>query len=179
MFSLVAATALIALSVGPGFGARKPTVAPSTEAKTMFEQIDEWSGDVADAAFQLGEMAKSGRDPESHLEGLAVLRDDVNNIGGELRSLEAERGSLSEWEAKALDQIMPLMQDAADNAEQAIQTYNSGRQHLWSTSYPDETARIFKDTDQVAALLRNYLRLANTREKEQRLEHRLGEASGF
>jgi hypothetical protein len=50
---------------------------------------------------------------------------------------------------------------------------------LWATSYVDDTAQVFKDTDQVASILRDYLKLAKTREREERLEHNLGEASGF
>jgi len=71
------------------------------------------------------------------------------------------------------------MHQAADNAEKAIQTYNSDRPWLWATSYVDDTAQVFKDTDQVASILRDYLKLAKTREREERLEHNLGEASGF
>jgi hypothetical protein len=178
--SVAAAAVLILWSLPPAHGAPKlRDESASTEAKMMFEQIDAWSASIADAAFRLGEMAKSVRDPESHLEGLGVLREDVNKIGGELRSLETKRDSLSAWETKALDQTLPLMQEVADHAEKAIQTFNSDRQRLWTTSYIEDTAQISKDADQVAAMLRDYLKLAKTREKELRLERSLGEASGF
>lgn len=103
----------------------------------------------------------------------------INLIGSELQSLDNMRDSLSPWEAKALDQTLPLMREAADNAEKAIQTYNSDRQRLWATSYVDDTAHVFKDTDQVASMLRDYLKLAKIREREERLERGLGGASGF
>ena len=140
IYSLAASAALMLWSVAPASGAPKPE-SPSTEAKAMFQQIDEWSADVAESAFRLSEMAKSDRDPESHLEGLAVMREDINRIGSELQSLDTMRDALSAWEAKALDQTLPLMHEAADNAEKAIQTYNSDRQRLWATSYVDDTAQ--------------------------------------
>ena len=177
-YFLAASAALILWSAAPAPGAPKPE-SQSTEAKAMFQQIDEWCADVADSAFRLSEMAKSNRDPESHLEGLTTMREDINRIGSELQSLDTMRDALSAWEVKALDQTLPLMHEAADNAEKAIQTYNSDRQQLWATSYVDDTAQVFKDTDQVASMLRDYLKLAKTREKEERLEHSLGEASGF
>jgi len=177
-YFLAASAVLMVWSVVPAPAAPKPE-SQATEAKAMFQQIDEWSADVADSAFRLSEMAKSNRDPESHLEGLTVLREDINRIGSELQSLDTMRDALSAWEVKALDQTLPLMHQAADNAEKAIQTYNSDRPWWWATSYVDDTAQVFKDTDQVASILRDYLKLAKTREREERLEHNLGEASGF
>jgi hypothetical protein len=67
------------------------------------------------------------------------------------------------------------MHDAADNAEKAIQTFNSDRHRLWATAYVDDTAQVYKDTDQVASILRDYLQLAKTRDREERLQHSLGE----
>jgi hypothetical protein len=175
---LAASAVLILWSVGPVSGAPKPRGASSAGAKMIFEQIDAWSGTIADEAFQLGAMARSERSPESHLEGLATLRADVNSIGAEIQSLEAERDSLSGWEAKALDQITPLMQDVADKAEKAIQTFNTDRQRLWATSYAADTETISKDAGEVATLLRDYLKLAKAQQQESQLEHRLGEPAG-
>jgi hypothetical protein len=174
IYSVAASAALVLWSVAPAPGARKPD-SPATDAKGMFQQIDEWSADVAESAFRLNELAKDGRDPDSHLEGLALVREDINRIGNELQSLDAMRSSLSPWEVKALDQALPLMHDAADNAEKAIQTFNSDRLRLWASAYVDDTAQVSKDTDQVASILRDYLRLAKTRDREERLQHSLGE----
>ena len=103
------------------------------------------------------------------------MREDINRIGSELQSLDTMRDSLSPWEVKALDQTLPLMHDAADNAEKAIQTFNSDRPRLWASSYVDDTAQVSKDTDQVASILRDYLKLAKTRDREERLQRSLGE----
>ena len=176
---LAASAAVVLWFAGPAVSASKPIdESSSNEARTTLEQIDAWAGTIADDAYQLGVMANSERAPESHLEGLAVLREDINRIGVDLQSLDTKRDSLSEWEVKALDQIIPLMQDAADNAEKAIQTYNSDRQRLWATSYVGDTSAISKDASEVATLLRDYLTLAKTQQKELRLEHSLAEAQG-
>lgn len=77
MYSRAALAAAMLWSVAPVPAAPKPE-SPATEAKVMFQQIDEWSADVADSAFRLNEMAKSDRDPESHLDALAIMREDIN-----------------------------------------------------------------------------------------------------
>ena len=56
-YSLAASAALILWSVAPASAAPKPE-SQATEAKVMFQQIDEWSADVADSAFRLSEMAQ-------------------------------------------------------------------------------------------------------------------------
>ena len=177
-YCAAATAALMVWSVAPAHGAPKPA-SPAAEAKVMFQQIDEWSADVAESAFRLSEMAKSERDPESHLEQLAVMREDMNRIGTKLQSLDAMRDSLSTWEARALDQTLALMHEAADNAEQAIQTFNSDRRHLWSTDYIRDTAQISKDADRVSSTLRDHLKLAKTHDKEEHLERSLGETPDF
>jgi len=152
---------------------------PSTEAQTIFEHIDAQSATIADTAFKLGEIARNPVERESHIEGLDILREDINKIGSELRSVEAKRDSLSEWEAKALDQIVPLMNDAASNTEKAIDTFDTTPGgFFWSGSYVDDTAKVFKDADKVSTILHDYLKLEKAHEKELRLERRLGEQSG-
>lgn len=178
IYCAAASAALMVWSVAPAHGAPKPA-SPAAEAKVMFQQIDEWSAAVAESAFRLSEMAKSERDPQSHLEELAVIRGDINRIGSKLQSLDDIRDSLSAWEAKALDQTITLMHEAADSAEQAIQTFNSDRGHLWSTAYVRDTAQISKDADRASSILRDYLKLAKTRDKEESLARSLGEAPGF
>jgi hypothetical protein len=176
IYPLTASAVVMLWSLASANAATKPkNESPSTEAQVMFAQIDATSTAIAETAYNLGVMAKDQRDPQSHLEGLRDLREDINKVGSELQALEAERSSLSEWESKALDQILPLMQDVAGNTEKALQTFNSDRQRLWATSYVDDTATVTKEADQVATLLRDYLKLARTREKESRIEQSLGE----
>ena len=175
-----ASAVLILWSLPPAHGSSKPRdEAPTTEAKNMLEEIDAWSAGIADTAFHLNEMAKSQRDPQAHLDGLAALREDVNRIGRYLQTLEAERDSLAAWEAKALDRAFPLMHEIADNAEKAILTYQSDRQRLWATPYVEETEKSSEEANQVAAILHDYLKLAKTRDKESRLEHSVSGSPGF
>jgi hypothetical protein len=177
IYSLTASAVVMLWSLAPANAATKPqNESPSAEAQAMLARIDATSAAIAETAYNLGVMAKDQRrDPQSHLEGLHELREDINKVGSELQALEAERSSLSEWESKALDQILPLIQDVAGNTEKALQTFNSDRQRLWATSYADDTATVSKEADQVATLLRDYLKLAKTREQESRIEQSLGE----
>jgi hypothetical protein len=176
---LAASTALLTWSLAAQAAPRSTPPYSSAQAEATLGQIDEWSANIADTAFHLSDMAQHQLDPQSHLEGLDNLKHDINWIGVDVSVLEAERNSLAAWEVQALDQIVPLMHDAAANAEKAIQTFNSDRRRLWATSYVEDTAKIAEDTNKVAALIHNYLKLEKTQEREQRIERDLGSAGQF
>ena len=89
---VAASAALLVWSLGPAQAAPGSRAASSPAgAQAAFDQIDEWSATVADASFRLGDFAQRRLDPESHQEGLEVLKDGINKIGKDLRVLEAER----------------------------------------------------------------------------------------
>jgi len=171
IYSAAVSAALIVFSVSVGQAASKPNnSSPAIQARDMLEQIDSWSASMVRAADWLAVTAWDPRFTASRLERLDILKDDVNKIGRELRVLEAEQASLTAWESKAVDEVLPLMQVTSAYTSGAIQTYSSDRDHLWTTSFPDDTAKIFEDAVRVKELLDGHLKLAAVHEQEQRLE---------
>lgn len=168
------AVALIVLSASAGQAASRPkSDSPTAQARTMLEQVDSWSASLVDTADRLSMKAKSQADPQSELAELDYVKDDINRIGRDLRVLEGEQVQLDKWESSAIDEILPLMQDAAANAEKAIQTFQADRNHLWATAFPAEIATVFEDAARVKESLDGHLKLAAAREHEQRLERTL------
>ena len=160
-------------------GPKAKDASPAVQARAVFQEVDASSAQIADVAEQLSERAKRQADPQLHAEGLDTLKEDVNSIGSELSSLDAERASLAPWEVEALDKTISLMQQVAANAEKAIEIYNSDRNRLWATAYPADTAKAAEEADQVKTLLSGYLKLAKARERGDRLEHDLKPAPQF
>jgi predicted transcriptional regulator len=164
------AAAILMLAALPlAHGAAKP----AEDARTKLKEIDAMSANVSDEAFHLNAMAQSQMDPRSHLERLDAVKEEVNQIGRELQSLEAERDSLAPWQVQALAETTELMHQVADHAEKAIQTFQTDRQHLWATPYVAETEAISGEAARVSTLLHNALKLADVRERELRLEQTL------
>jgi hypothetical protein len=170
---LTASAALTLWSLVPAVAAPR-SASLSTNPEQALVRIDSLCSEAAETAYRLNHQT-TARDPEAHLDGLLILRADINRIGGELLALEAERGSLAPWEAGALDEILPLLHDSAVNADQAIRLYNADRWHLFSTPYGRATEKIERDTSKVAARLHDYLNLEKTRGEESKIEESLGE----
>jgi hypothetical protein len=176
---VIASAALVVFSVSVGHAAPKAKDdSPATQARVVFENVDAWSGSIANMAEQLQMFPKGDKDSPTPFEWLYTMKNDVNNIGRELRSVEAERGSLDEWENKAFDEILPLMEEIAANTQKTILTYASDRNRLWATSFYEDAAKVFNEAQEVKGLLDGYLKLASVHQQEQRLESKVAELSG-
>jgi hypothetical protein len=101
------------------------------------------------------------------------IKPKVNQIGRELDFLNSHRDLLTSTEKAELNRVLPLMAGIAKKSESAINTLNSERGHLWTTSWPDEVEKICEEAGQVTSTLRNYSKLEKVRSKEERLEHGL------
>lgn len=169
-FAAVSA-ALVLFSVSVGQAASKPNDnSPATQARTTLERIDSLSASMVKAADWLALTAWDSEYTAARLERLDILKDNVNKIGRELGILEAEQGSLTEWESQTVNQIMPLMKLISAYTTGAIENYSSGPDHLFATSFPAYTTNLFEDAGRVKELLDGHLKLAAVEEREQRLE---------
>gem|GEM_PF-1389177 len=102
--------------------------------------------------------------PDAYLTPLNALRDDVNTMGKQIASLEAQRDSLRPWEQKAVDKVLPLMRDAAANAQNTIHYFNENHLHLWSPDYQKLATSVERDSRQIASTINTYLKDENARE---------------
>jgi hypothetical protein len=128
---------------------------------------------VADEADQLRMIANSKSSPDSHLAKLTALKGEVNRMGQEITSLIAERESLPPWEQPAVDKALPLLQATAANTESAIEYFNENRDRLWTEAYRDYADRVWRDSEQIAKTLKNYLKYDTLRDQEVRVEERI------
>ena len=133
-------------------------LAKETLAKKTLKRAQASAAAAADEADQLRRIANSMFSPDSHLDKLTALKGEVNRMGQEIGTLRAERESLAPWEQQAVDEVLPLLQTTAANTESAIEYFNGNRNRLWTETYRDYADRVWKDSDQMAKILRNYLK---------------------
>ncbi len=161
----VTSALLIALSLPLAHaGVRMPgtitvaELAKETLAKKTFEQAQSSAVVVAGEADELERGSNSMFSPDWHADKLTALKVEVNGMSREISTLRAQRESLSPWEQHALDEVLPLLQATAANTESAIVYFNGNRNRLWTGTYRDYADRVWEDSDQMAKILRNYLK---------------------
>ena len=87
--------------------------------------------------------------------------------------MRAQRDSLSPWERRALDEVLPLLQATAANTESAIEYFNENRDHLWMETYRDYVDRVWQGSGQMAKILKNYLKSDRLTEQQVYVEERV------
>jgi hypothetical protein len=171
---------LITLSLPLAQAAGSPpytvTVADMTRemlAKKTLKQVQASAAAVAAEADQLSMLANPAYSPLSHLIELTALKDDVNRMGQEIRSLKVERESLAPWEQQAVDEVLPLLQATAANTESAIECFNENSHHLWTKAYRDYADHVFQDSEQISTTLKSYLKYDKLRDQQVQVEERI------
>jgi len=147
--------------------------AKETLAKKTLKQVQASAAVVADEADRLRMIANSKSSPDSHLDKLTALKVEVNRMGQEISSLEAERESLAPWEQQAVDEVLPLLQATAANTEGAIEYVSENRNRLWTEAYRDYADRVWEDSAQIAKTLKDYLKYEKLRDQEVQVEERI------
>ena len=155
-------------------GTTSHSITVGDEAKRTLQEIQTSAVAVEDEADELRMIIlRPESNPESSLFRLIFLKDEVNKMGKELSGLEAERQSLADWEQRAVDNTLPLLQATAADTQSAIEYYNANRSHLWMESSDGSADRIYEESKQIATTLRNYLKYDKLRNQEQRLNRDL------
>ena len=148
-------------------------LARETAARKTLTRAQASACAVADEADQLRGLADPMFSPDSHRDKLTALKGKVNRMGQEISSLGAERESLAPWEQQAIDEILPLLQATAENTESAIEYFNAHGDRLWLETYRDYADHIWQGSDQIAKILKNYLKYDRLRDQEVYAEERL------
>jgi hypothetical protein len=153
------------------------TASTASVAQEAEETLKEMKGlaTVAEGeATHLELYSRSGSaSPDLHFVPLWQLKAEINKMENDITTLETERASLAPWEAQAIDRVLPLLNDAATNTENATKYFNANRNYLWNPDYARFAQAVRRDTDQVARTLKDYLKSEKDRAEEQKLELRL------
>jgi hypothetical protein len=135
--------------------------AAKPEGKETLQDIEMSAATVADQAEQLVQYSLSNQlSAQSHLIMLTSIVEDVNRMGREMATLEAEHDSLPKWEQRTSDKALPLLQETAANTKKAVEFADQNRSRLWSEDYRGYATAIWKDTEQMAKTIRDYLKYA-------------------
>ena len=174
---LLAAAILIAL---PLSRVQAGTITVADEARIKIADLDAKAAALAVAADQFTTVIRNLQlDPSSHLEQLIAIREDANQMGREIATVNAEHEALPQWEQQTIARTLPLLKDTAANAEKAIRFFNANRTHLWAgVDYRHYAEQICKDSEQMRKELGDNLELARLQNKERHVKGNLDTESG-
>jgi hypothetical protein len=128
-------------------------------------------------ADEMESLIRSDASWETHAAMLDEVRGHVNALGRAAQKLEESRSSASAWQQQAIDRMMPLLKELAANTTAAINHLNENRIRPTTGNYPEYLKENAETARQLSDMISSYVRYGETREKLEKLEHRLEVAS--
>jgi hypothetical protein len=179
-FAITASAVLMSASISAAYAA--PSSGDQLAAKkakavrATLALMDQQIANISDTAFTMNQAIFRGEnDFEFQSDELNDLKDQVNEVGRELAVIDAERDSIPQWQAAAVDQILPIMHDIAVEATQATNTFNVDSLRLTASDYGVDTNEVSHNALNAAHLLHADLKLAHAKAKEGPMTVSLGE----
>ena len=169
MFINVTLTVLLAAS--PSVLKGGTSAKRADESRTIFQELESEAAALHREADQFVAITSNPNlSAESHLTELEAMKQDINSMGREIRSLEAERETLPSWEQQAIAKALPLLKDSAANLDSAINFYDDNRPHLWmGSAYRNYARNVNQDSERLEKTLNHALKLDKIHRQEQRL----------
>jgi len=144
------------------------------------EQVSQLLSDAKTDAFQLKEDAETmhfystgNLNWQTHANKINSIRDHVNAVGQHLAKLEELRGEASPWQKTAIDRIRPLLKELASNTEAIIEYLNKNPGRLRAPEYKDFLEANADESEQLAALIGDFVDYGKTRQRLERLREKL------
>ncbi len=140
------------------------------ESARTLKDVEEQAYDVTDHTGTI--QVASGlpaTSREFHANELEALKEDVNGMGKEMARLEALRQGETSWEQRTVTRAMPLLKQVAATTDEAIRYVNDNPQKLALPEYQKITKKLYEQSTALWKVLHNSIKLANLREREDRL----------
>lgn len=142
------------------------------------QQVDKLLRQIAAKAYSLQRHAEELQSfargtpklsASTHAVELNRARAAVNDIGADLRQLQALRANALPWQQHIIDRLEPLMQRMASGTTNAIELMNGDRRLFPTDEYRDAVAALVSDAGEARKLLLVHFDYAEAREKLNRL----------
>ena len=96
-------------------------------------------------------------DWRSHSANLAKAKENINNIGDDLQTLNQTKSRLLPWQQHLVDKVTPNAQQMANQTDLAMNTLaqHKDRSALQVTEYPNSIDQIYRNANQMVKTIQN------------------------
>lgn len=164
--AILAAACLMSLNTAEA----KARLAAGTQSRETLREIEDNARRIANDAETIDALTRDEHPlSQGTLPYLESMRERINRAGRQLRALDAGRASLLPWEQRTLDQVVPLLADAARAETQAIEYWNANRIRPMGAEFRDSLTRLESDTARAARIISDHFKLAAAQASEERM----------
>lgn len=161
-----------------GFAGMTPTLKAAGDS----ESVSKLLGEAKTGAYQISVDATTlesyMRQPKlnwvSHATEIDRMKNDINATAKTVGKLNSERMNASPWQATAIDRIIPLMKEIADDTTAAIEFLNKNQaKPLITGDYRDFIEANADVCTQLSDLVSHFVDYGNTKSRYENLKRTL------
>ena len=149
---------------------RKP---PNAEVAAQLDAAKDEAFELARDADDMTSLLRNDVSWQSHADMLSRIKDHVNNMGKILEKLQSERDEASPWQQQAIDRMVPLLKEIANNTTAAIEHLNKNQLRPVSGDYKDYLLQNAETAHQLADMISSYEKYGRTRTKLEELQDKI------
>lgn len=144
------------------------------EASALLKEVQSLAGKLDRDASTLQALTRTNQVSwQSHADYLSRIREHINPMGDRLERLQGIKHVTAAWQQQAINRIVPVAVVLATRTQAAIEHLNENRGQLFAPTYADHLAVISDCAGEIKESVDNFLELAETQQKLERLQQRI------
>lgn len=147
------------------------------EVTRLLEDARDKAAALSRDADELEALTRSDVSWQTHADMLELVKEHVNDLGRAAERLSAARDQASPWQKQAIDRMMPLLKELADNTTAAINHLKENKTRPTTPAYTEYLRQNDETAHELSDLISSFVRYGKTKEELDRLEQRLEVAS--
>ncbi|HTF65399.1 MAG TPA: hypothetical protein VK638_22215 [Edaphobacter sp.] len=146
---------------------------PSAEVAAQLDAAKVQASDLARDADEMTALLRNDSSWQSHADTLNRIAKHVNNMGKILEQLQSERDQASPWQQQAIDRMVPLLKEIANNTTAAIEHLNKNQLRPVSGDYKNYLQQNADTSHELADMISAFEKYGRTRAKLEELQDKI------
>lgn len=128
-------------------------------------------------ADQLRSVQHSSRHWETHASRLSQVKERVNLVGAQFKTLQSMRSIAAAWQQDAIDRTLPIAVQVAASTTAALNHLNENQSRLHDPEYVGHLRNIGALSEDMHDILDTHLKIIEARDLMQTLENKLADSA--
>jgi hypothetical protein len=141
------------------------------------KELSSLMGQLNYDADQLRSVQHSARRWETHASQLSQVKERVNLVGAQFKTLQSLRSIAAPWQQETIDRTLPIAAQVAASTSAALNHLNENRTRLYDPEYVGHLHRIGALSKDMHDIVDTHLKIIEARDRIQTLEDKLADSA--
>jgi hypothetical protein len=152
--------------------------AATTDVDQLFQEARMQAALLARDTDLMESFTYSNVSWESHANEINMVKTHINKLGVIISQLQAARGDVGERHQEAIDQVLPPLQELADNTTTIISYLNQYEGRLQNPAYQDYLGENVQLADNLYRIVFDTVAYDSTKDRIEKMHQKLAGLAG-